>query len=150
MRWTRSDIYSTVRDGARHMQGTTEDHYQEMLTAMDYNIATPKGGLFLVPKGEWDGKNPDFKFEMNSKSDSVYTKYKDPSKSFTGCVTYINIAPITYKSSTQKSVSLLVIEEEINAAVPLTQDILFAYEIDKLLGLKVKLPMKVAIEVVVQ
>ncbi len=30
MRWTRPGIYNAVRDCARHMQGTTEDHYQSM------------------------------------------------------------------------------------------------------------------------
>ncbi len=34
----------------------------------------------------------------------------------------------------------------MNAAVTLIQDMLFAYEIVKSLGLKVKLPMKVAID----
>ncbi len=34
----------------------------------------------------------------------------------------------------------------MNAAVMLVQDMLFAYEIVKSLGLKVKLPMKVAID----
>ncbi len=30
MKWTRPDIYNAVRDCARHMQGTTKDHYQAM------------------------------------------------------------------------------------------------------------------------
>ncbi len=41
IRWTRSDIYNAVTDCARHMQGTTEDHYNAMLRVMDYVIATP-------------------------------------------------------------------------------------------------------------
>mmetsp|Transcript_20158 Transcript_20158/g.42535 ORF Transcript_20158/g.42535 Transcript_20158/m.42535 type:complete len:178 (+) Transcript_20158:1903-2436(+) len=146
MRWTRPDIYNAVRDCARHMQGTTEDHYQAMLRVMDYVIATPERGLFLAPKGEWDGKNLDFEFEISGKSDSDYAKCKDSSKSITGCVTYLNGAPIMYRSSTQKTVSLLVTEAEMNAAVTLIQDMLFVYEIIKSLGLRVKLPMKAAID----
>ncbi len=105
MRLTRPDIYNTVRDCVRHMQGTTEDHYQAMLRVMDYVIAMPERGLFLAPKGDWDGKNLDFEFEISGKSDSDYAKYKDSSKSITGCVTYLNGAPITYQS-TKDSISI--------------------------------------------
>ncbi len=42
--------------------------------------------------------------------------------------------------------SLLVTEAEMNAAVTLVQDMLFAYEIVNSLQLKVKLPMKTAID----
>ncbi len=84
MRWTRPDIYNSVRNCARHMQGltkdnyqtvlrfmdyvivrdctrrmqgTTADNYQAMLRVMDYVIATPERGLFVAPKGEGDGRN---------------------------------------------------------------------------------------------
>ncbi len=50
MRWTRPDIYNAVMDCARHMQGTTEDHYQAMLRVMDNVIAMPERGLFLAPR----------------------------------------------------------------------------------------------------
>ncbi len=96
MIWTRPDIYNAVWDCARHMQETTADYYQAMRRVMDYMIATPVRGLFLAPKGDWDGKNLDFEFEISSKSNSNYAKCKDLSKSITWCVTYLNNAPITY------------------------------------------------------
>ncbi len=102
MRWTRPDIYNIVSDCARHMQGTTKDHYQAMLRLMDYVITTLERGLFLAPKRELGGKNPDYKFDISSKSISDYANYKDASKSITGCVTYLDGAPITYQSSSQK------------------------------------------------
>ncbi len=146
IRWARPHINNAVRDCARHMQGATEDHYQAMLRVMDYVISMPERGLFLAPKGDWDGKNLDFEFEISGMSDPDYAKYKDLSKSISGCVTYLNGAPITYQSSTQKTVSLLVKEAEMNAAVTLVQDMSFVYKIIKSLGLKVRLPMKVAVD----
>ncbi len=64
MRWTRHDIYNAIRDCARHMQGTTEGHYQAMFRVVDYVIATPERELFLAPKGDWDGKDLDFELEI--------------------------------------------------------------------------------------
>ncbi len=54
MRWTRPDIYNSVRDCVRHMQRTTKEHYQAMLKIMNYVTASPERGLFLVSQGEWD------------------------------------------------------------------------------------------------
>ncbi len=113
MRCTRPDVHNSVRDGARHMQGIPDNHYQVMLRVLDFVIATPERGLCLAPKREWDGKNPEFEFEINNNSDSDFSKYKDSSRSITGCVTYLNGALITYQSSTQKMVSFLATEVEI-------------------------------------
>jgi len=146
MRWTRPDIHNSVRDCSMHMHQSTEEHYQATIKIMDYVVATPERELFLAPKGDWNGKDFDFEFKISGKSDSDYAKCKDTSKSITGCVTYLNGAPVMYRSSRQKTVSLSVTEAEMNAAVTLIQDILFACEIVKSLGLKVKLPMKAAID----
>ena len=56
----------------------------------------------------------------------------------TGSVVYLNGVPVTFKSSTQKMVSLLTIEAELNIAFMGVQDALFVRNILKSLGLKVK------------
>ncbi len=88
----------------------------------------------------------DFEFKFSSKSDSDYVKHKDSSKSITECVTYLNGAPTMYQASTQEMISLSVKETEMNTAVTLIQDMLFAYEIAKSFGLEAKLSTKEAIE----
>ncbi len=80
MRWARPDIYNSVRGCARHILETTKEHYHAMLKVMEYIITTPERVSFLASKGEWDGKSPDFQFEISSRSDSDYAKCKGSSK----------------------------------------------------------------------
>ena len=54
----------------------------------------------------------------------------------TGSVAYLNGVPVTFRSSTQKIVSLLTSEAELNAAVIDMQDAVFVRKIMKSLGLK--------------
>ena len=62
-------------------------------------------------------------------------------KSITGSVAYLNGAPVMFRSSTEKMVSLSTTKTELNAAVMGVQDALFVKNILKSLRLKVKLPI---------
>ena len=77
--------------------------------------------------------------EVTVKTDSNYTKCPDTRRSMTGSVVYLNGVPVTFRSSTQKMVSLSTTEAELNAAVMGVQHALFMKNILKSLGLKVKL-----------
>ena len=58
---------------------------------------------------------------------------------------YLDGAPVTFRNSTQKMVSLSTTKVELNAAVMGVQDSLFMKIIMKSLGVKVKLPMLASI-----
>ena len=58
-----------------------------------------------------------------------------------GYMVFLEDAPVMHQSATQKTVTLSVTEAEINAAVLCVQDMLYAKNLIKSIGLKVKLPM---------
>ncbi len=74
IRWTRPNIYNSVQDCSRHMHESTKEHYQAMLKIMDYVVATIERGSFFGPKGDWNGRKPDFEFKISRKSNSVYAR----------------------------------------------------------------------------
>ena len=63
-----------------------------------------------------------------------------------GSALYLNGVLVTFRSSTQKMVSLLTTKVELNAAVMVVQDTLFMKNILKSLRLKFKLPILASID----
>ena len=54
--------------------------------------------------------------------------------------------PVMHRSATQKTVALSSCKAELNAAVLCVQDMLYAMNLIKLIGLKVEFPMKLEID----
>ena len=70
----------------------------------------------------------------------------DARRSMTESVVYLNGVLVMFRSSIQKTVSLLSTKAELNVAVMGKQDALFVKNIMKSLGLKVKLPTLASID----
>ena len=70
---------------------------------MSYCIKTPNCGLILAPNWKWDGKDKNFDFEILGHVDSNYAIDPETCKSVAGCVTFLEGAPVMFKSLTQKS-----------------------------------------------
>ena len=139
MRWSRPDIFNATHDCARHMTLSGRTHYNAMVLIMDYCVTAPERGLVLKPYGDWDQISLYYKFEVMVKT-ADYAKCPETRK-VTGHVVYLNGLPITFRSSTQKMVSVSTTEAELYVAVMGVQDALFMINILKSLGLKVKLPI---------
>ena len=54
---------------------------------------------------------------------------------------FVNNAPVSFRSNTQKTVILSVTEAEGAAGVMVAQDMLYVYQLLQSLGLEVELPM---------
>ena len=64
MRWSRLEIYNSVRDLSRYMTaGTTHEHVKAMDRVMNYCLSTRERGLKLRPDAKWNG-NPEFKLRI--------------------------------------------------------------------------------------
>ena len=98
-------------------------------------MITSERGLVLKPYGDWDGISTDDIFEVTVKMDSDYAKYLDTKRWMIGSVVYLNGAQVTFRSSTQKTFSLLTIKAELNAEVMGLHDASFMKNIVKSLGL---------------
>ena len=81
-----------------------------MICIMDYCVTTPETGLLLKLFGEWDRIYKGYEFEVIVKTDSDCAKCLNTRRSMTGSVVYLNGMPVTFRRSTQKTVSLLMSE----------------------------------------
>ena len=88
----------------------------------------------------WDG-NSEFMFQICGRSDSDYAANKDDRRSISGGVVFLEGCPITFRSSTQKFVTLSITEAESAAGVMVAQDMLYIYRLLGSIGLSVELPM---------
>jgi len=141
MRWSRPEIYNSVRDCSRHMSSVTKHHIKAMHRVMKHVVATPTRGWKLKPNRSWDGKDKSMEFVINGISDSDYAACKSTRRSVSGYAVFLEGAPVTVKSSMQKTVALSVTEAELMAGVTCAQDMLYARKVMESLQLKVRLPM---------
>jgi len=122
------------------MTSATQVHYDAMLRMMKYVDDTSDRGLVLNLMRKWDG-NKEHEFIISGRSDSDYAKDKQTRKSISGYMVLLEGAPVMFKSSMQKSVTLSVWEAEQTTGVLCAQDMLYVWHILESMGLKVKLPM---------
>ena len=87
----------------------------------------------------WKGED-DFEFVIHGRSDSDCASNTDDRCSVSGGCVFLNGTDF-FRSATQKFVTLSVTEAETAAGVMVTQDMMYAYRVLLLLGLKVKTPM---------
>lgn len=140
MQWSRADIYNAVRGLARHMSKPQRKHFTAMQYCMRYVLATRNRGLRIKPSGMWNGRAR-FKFRIHGRSDSDYAANTQDRRSISGGRTFVNGAPVVFRSSTQKFVTLSVTEAETAAGVMVAQDMMYVYRILTSIGLEVELPM---------
>ena len=77
MRWSRPDIYNSVRDCLRHICRVAKQHIRAMHRTMKYVVSsTANRGWLLRPKRKWDRRDKDFEFIINGMSDSDYAACK--------------------------------------------------------------------------
>ena len=74
---------------------------------MKYVVFTNNRGLVLAPTTLWNGVEG-FKFRIHGRSNSDYAGNTDDRKSITGGRVFVNDAPVAFRSSTQKTVTLSV------------------------------------------
>ena len=140
MQWSRPDIFNATRGQSRHMKEPREAHDKALQTLMKHVVSTEERGLVLAPTALWN-EDSKFKFTVRGRSDSDYAGNTDDRKSITGAVVYVNDAPVAFRSSTQRTVTLSVTEAEGSAGVTCAQDMLYVYHLIESLGQKVNLPM---------
>lgn len=70
-------------------------------------MATRNRGLLIKPEGTWNGRKG-YKFRINGRSDSDYAANIQDRRSISGGRTFLNGAPVVFRSATQRFVTLSV------------------------------------------
>jgi hypothetical protein len=137
MQYSKPETYNAVQDLSCHMPEATQDHYKAMLRVLKYSLDFDDQGLVLKPNRKWDG-SCSHKFIISGCLDLDYDKEPNNRRSILGHVVYLEGAPVMFKSSTERTVSLSTTKAETFTCV---QDMLYMENILESLGLRVKLPM---------
>ena len=140
MQWSRPECQNPVRGMARQMAQPQEHHYKAMISCMKYITSTKDRGLMIQPRGRWNGRSG-FKFRIHGRSDSDYAANTEDRRSISGGRTFLNEAPVMFRSSTQRFVTLSVTEAETAAGVMVAQDMMYVYRLLTSMDLEVELPM---------
>ena len=146
MRWSKPEIWNSVRELSRRMTKSNEAHRKAMLRVMKYCITTRKLGWTLKPSRKWNGKDKNFEFIIRGESDSNYATCVETRKSVTGFCVYLEDALISVKSGMQKIVALSVTEAEVIALVQVVQEMMYVMKIIESMELKVKKPMMIQVD----
>ncbi len=93
-----------------------QKHMKAMLRCMKYIVDRPNRGLVLQPDVLWDG-DLKTKFIVAGRSNSDYAKEPITRRTVSGGHAMLSGAPVGFRSSTQKTLVLLVREAELYAAV---------------------------------
>ena len=141
MRWSRPDIWNSVRELSRRMSKCNKAHIKAMHRVMKYCSETPNRGWTLKPERKWDGKSKTFEFRIVGKSDSNFSTCTETRRSVTGYVVYLEGAAVAAKSGMQKIVAISVTEAEFIALVQCVQEMLYSKKVLESMELKVELPM---------
>ena len=146
MRWTRPEIWNSVREVSRRMGLANQDHYKALMRIMKYCRTTRTRGWKLHPKRKWNCKDKSFEFVLRGKSDSNYASCKETRRSVTGFVVYLEDTLISVKSGMQKIIALSVSEAELFALVQCVQEIMFVKKLLESMKLRVKLPIIIEVD----
>jgi hypothetical protein len=124
----------------------TKAHKKAMRWVMAYCVDTKEKGVIIKPKGKWKEhpENDNF-FEIVGILDSDYAKDCKTCQSVTGFVVFLNGALVAARSKMQECVTLSVTEAELVAATIWVQDMIYVKNVLSLIGLDVKLPMRVMV-----
>jgi hypothetical protein len=142
--WPRPDVQNTMREVSRHMQAPNKTNYEAMIIVMKYGVSTPTRGRKLDPMEQWDS-DKDCEFMISGMLDSNFNQC--PATRTSGNTTEVNTVPVLTKSIMQETMKLSVTEAELDSATSNVQDMCFVKQIIESMGLKVKLPMILSVDI---
>ena len=140
MKWSRPELLNRVRELSRYVSYPAKKHVDAMYKVMKYCLGTKNRGLTFKPTRKWNG-DPAFEFVIRGMSDA---NFDDPCVS--GWSVFLEDAPVTMKSKTQKMATISVTEAELMAAVECAQDMVFSMHVLESIGLKVQKPMVLEVD----
>ncbi|SPC63760.1 related to retrotransposon protein [Ustilago sp. UG-2017b] len=130
---TRPDLSHTVSALARHMREPSQEHYQAAQHVLCYLEGTKE--VRLVYRANESQEPLVAHSDENWASDTTIQR-----KGTSGSVAFVYRNPVTWKSATQKCVSLSAVEAEFIAATEATHEVLFLKQLLRSIGIATSTP----------
>ena len=140
-KYTRPDISNGIRELSKNMGRANENDLNSLLRMIKYVLETKNMGLKMRPI-----KNLRNLFSILGFCDSDYATDKDTRKSVTGYVVYLNGVPISWRSRSQRAVTLSTAESEYYAISEICSELIFVKNMLEFLGVELELPIIVNVD----
>jgi hypothetical protein len=136
---TRPEIGNAVRELSKVLGEATEAHMTNMKQVIKFILCTRKRGLRFAPskKEIW---------EITAFSDSDFAGDRDTRRSVTGYSIYVNGTLVSWKSRSQKHVTLSSTEAEYVAMSETCMAIMHVKQLIEFMGIEVKTPIELNVD----
>jgi hypothetical protein len=136
VKFSRPDLANDVRELSKVADGATSGQYSELMRVIKYTLDTESFVLNLNPTQEkaW---------VMYGLCDSDFAGDQDTRISVGGYILYLNGVPISWRSKSQKGVTMSSTEAEYVAVSELVKSIKFVIQLLGELVIIVKIPIKI-------
>ena len=138
---TRPDIANCTRELSKVLDKATVSAYKEMIRIIKFVLDTSDYGLRFQPQPLIDNK-----WHLTIYTDSDYAGDKETRISVTGYILFFMGVPLTWKSKSQKSVTLSSSEAEYVALSEAAKEIKFIYQLLQSIGIEIELPIVVRVD----
>ena len=138
---SRPDITNAVRELTKVLGKATPAAYKEMLRICKFIADTKNMGLKVDPVVPSDGK-----WKLEVYSDSDWAGSKDDRRSVGSYYIFLNDVLISWRSKSQKVVSLSSSEAEFYACAEAVKEIPFIAQLLLFMGIPLKLPVEVWVD----
>ena len=142
LKHSRMELSNPIRELSKFMQLPSNKHMKELYRVVAWILKTKNVGLKMEPK-YIKKDNGEIKWELKGICDTTWGSDPEDGRSVTGFILYFMGVPISWKSKTQKHVTLSSSEAEYVGASELVKDIMFVLQILETLGIVVELPINV-------
>ena len=115
--------------------------YKEIIRIIKFVLDTSDYGLRFQPQPSVDNK-----WHLTIYTDSDYVGDKETQISVTGYILFFMGVPLTWKSMSQKSVTLSSLEAEYVALSEAAKEIKFVYQLLQSIGIEIELPITVRVD----
>jgi hypothetical protein len=139
---SRPDLSNAVRELTKVLDGATEGHWLAMLRVVKYTLETKNYVLKIHPSMEQEG------YTIEAYSDSEYGGDRETRASVYGFITFFCGAPVSWKSKSNKSITLSTTEAEYFASSETAKEMMFIKNIIETIGelKRLEMPMTLRID----
>ena len=119
-----------------------EDNLKEMLRIIQYVLATKGRGLKMSPQMKYDEKGKEI-YYLKGVCDASWCSDRKTGLSVSGYIIYFMNVPISWRSKSQRHVTLSSTESEFVCISEVAKEILYVKQILDNIGMGVELPIKI-------
>ena len=146
LKHSRPELSNPIRELTKAMMKAGKEHENEMYRILKWVLTSKNKGLEIKPQFETDN-NGDKIYELRAVVDATWGTDREKALSISGFIVYFMEAPISWRSKSQKHVTLSSTEAEYVALSEVVKEVMYIQQIlESSFNIHVKLPILIQID----